>query len=108
MLIVCSARLYNSAPLDYATPPFPSLYWPINVRPGVANYLYYSYDIWRFTLLWTLIIFAVFHMTAAAFAVLMQSRKGRKAWRYVWFIPVVYALIAGIEALLAGSFVGLM
>ena len=78
------------------------------MKPGVANYLYYSSDIWRFTLLWTLIIFAVFHMTAAAFALLMQLSKGKRALKYMWIIPVVYALIAGIEALLAGSFVGLM
>jgi len=103
-----NARLENPAPLDYATPPFPSLYWPLKVKPGVANYLYYAHDIWRYTLLWTLIIFALFHLAAAAFAVFMQLGKGKSAWKYVWLIPLIYALIAGIEALLAGSFVGLI
>lgn len=107
-LTVHSARLQNPAPLDYATPPFPSLYWPYKAKPGVANYLYYAHDIWRYTLLWTLIIFAVFHMVVAAFAVLMQLGKGKRAWQYVWIIPLIYAIIAGIEAILAGSFVGLM
>lgn len=108
MLTNSRSRLYSTAPLDYTRPPFPSLYWPFNAKPGVANYLYYVSDIWRFTLLWTLIIFAVFHMTAAAFAMLMQVGRGKRAWRYVWAIPLVYSFIAGIEALLAGSFVGLM
>jgi hypothetical protein len=55
-----------------------------------------------------LIIYAVFHLVAAAFAVCMQLGKGKSAWKYVWIIPLVYALVAGIEALLAGSIVGLM
>lgn len=103
-----STRVEDPAPLDYATPPFPSLYWPYKAKPGVANYLYYTHDIWRYTLLWTLILFAVFHAAVAAFAVLMQLGKGEKAWQYVWVIPLVYAFVAGVEALLAGSFVGLM
>jgi len=70
--------------------------------------LYFSDDIWRFTLLWTLIIYGVFHLTTAACAVLMQLGKGKQAFRWVWIIPITYALIAGIEALMAGSFVGLM
>jgi hypothetical protein len=38
----------------------------------------------------------------------MQLGKGKSAWQYVWIIPLVYALIAGIEAVLAGSIIGLM
>lgn len=38
----------------------------------------------------------------------MQLGKGKHAFKWVWIIPIAYALIAGIEALLAGSFVGLM
>lgn len=47
-------------------------------------------------------------MAVAIYAILMQLGKGKNAWQYVWIIPIVYAMIAGIEALLAGSFVGLM
>jgi hypothetical protein len=53
-------------------------------------------------------MFAVIHLTVAAFAVLMQLGKGKKAWQYVWAIPLLYSLVAGVEALLAGSIVGLM
>lgn len=105
---MASSRVQNPAPLDYATPPFPSLYWPYHAKPGVANYLYYTTDIWRYTLLWTLIIYAVVYLTTSAFAVLMQLGKGKKAWQYVWMIPLGFALIAGVEALMAGSFVGLI
>ncbi|OBT71953.1 hypothetical protein VF21_09150 [Pseudogymnoascus sp. 05NY08] len=101
-------RISDPAPLDYETPPFPSLYWPLDARPGVASYLYYVKDIWRFTLIWTLIIYAAFHIATAAFAVCMQVGKGRNAFRWVWSIPIAYAAIAGIEAVLAGSIVGLI
>ncbi|TVY30707.1 Uncharacterized protein LHYA1_G000338 [Lachnellula hyalina] len=105
-MVSANVRLHDSTPFDYSTPAFPSLYWPLNVKPGVANYLYYASDIWRYTLLWTLIIYAVFHGAVAGFAVLMQLGKGKHAWQHVWIIPLLYALIAGIEALLAGSIVG--
>jgi hypothetical protein len=98
----------STAPLDYQTPGFPSLYWPIHVKPGVANYLYYTSDIVRYTLYWTLIIFAVFHAAVAGFAILMQLGKGKKAWKYVGLIPIVYAIVAGLEAVMAGAVVGAM
>ncbi len=47
-------------------------------------------------------------MVVAAFAVLMQLGKGKSAWQYVWIIPLLYSVVAGIEALLAGSIIGLM
>ncbi|KAF7888866.1 hypothetical protein EAF00_009166 [Botryotinia globosa] len=103
-----NTRIDNPAPLDYSTPPFPSLYWPLHPKPGVPNYLYYAHDIWRHTLLWTLIVYGITHMAVAAWAVAMQLGKGKNAWQYAWIIPLVYALIAGIEALLAGSLVGLI
>ncbi|KAH7412980.1 hypothetical protein BKA64DRAFT_341768 [Cadophora sp. MPI-SDFR-AT-0126] len=106
--IIYSARLQSAAPLDYATPSFPSLYWPYKAKPGVANYLYDTYDIWRFTLLWTLMIYAICHIVVVVFAVLMQLGKGKKAWKYVWTFPIIYCAIAGVEALLAGSIVGLI
>jgi hypothetical protein len=53
-------------------------------------------------------IYAACHMVAAAFAVAMQVGKGKKSFQWVWIVPIAYAVIAGIEALLAGSFVGLM
>ncbi|ATZ58301.1 hypothetical protein BCIN_16g01250 [Botrytis cinerea B05.10] len=103
-----NTRIDNPAPIDYSTPPFPSLYWPLHAKPGVPNYLYYTHDIWRFTLLWTLIVYGITHIAVAACAVAMQLGKGKNAWQYAWIIPLVYALIGGIEALLAGSLVGLI
>jgi hypothetical protein len=105
---LCSTRISNIVPLDYATPSFPSLYWPYNAKPGVANYLYYTRDIWQFTLLWTMIMFALTHLIVAAYAAIMQLGRGKGALKFVWMIPLVYIIVAGVEALMAGSVVGLM
>ena len=42
------------------------------------------------------------------FAVGVQLSNGKSALKYVWIIPVFYLLIAGVEALIAGTVVGLM
>ncbi|KAI9815521.1 MAG: hypothetical protein M1827_002655 [Pycnora praestabilis] len=94
----------NAAPIDYTSPPFPSLYWPFKIKAGDANYLYYSSDIWRFTLLWTLIIYGTFHGAASGYAVIVQAKN----WKIIWVVPILYAVVAGIEGVLAGSVVGLM
>jgi len=62
----------STIPIDYSTPPFPGLYWPIRPDPGVAQYLYSATDIWRFTLYWTLITFGLVHSAVAFWAVIMQ------------------------------------
>ena len=118
---------------DYKTPPFPSLYWLIG-PPDVVKpaYLYHIRDIWRFTLFWTLIIFEAAHLAVALYAVVIvwwggrgglkpstgKGETGKKGGggeggkvsklRVLWIVPVVYGVVAGVEAVLAGSVVGLM
>jgi hypothetical protein len=115
----------------YRTPPFPSLYWLIGppdiVKPA---YLYHHKDIWRFTLFWTLIFLEAAHLLVGTYAVIIvwwggrsdarRDGKGEKGplpgrglggWRklkVLWIVPVVYGLVAGLQAVLAGSVVGLM
>lgn len=112
----------KEVPADYTRPSFPSLYWPINPSPGESQFLYYQSDIWRFTLYWTLLTYAAVHLSASLWAVLMQLRsalttkttplgapnKIRQTLVWVWVIPVVYLLVAGIEGVFAGSVVGLI
>ncbi|KAJ5542935.1 hypothetical protein N7535_005357 [Penicillium sp. DV-2018c] len=94
----------NRVPINYEVPPFPSLYDPIPSHHHRAHYLYHTTDIWRFTVLWTLILYAATHFTVAACAVLTNIRN----WKVIWIVPLVYGSIAGVEALLAGSIVGLV
>jgi hypothetical protein len=133
----------TQVPHGYVTPSWPSLYWPIRPAPDAPKYLYYTSDIWRFTLYWTLLSVGAVHVVAAGLAVLMQLRsavarahsRSRKAaaaaaaggggagWSssagvqgssvkqtlgWVWLVPVVYCVVGGIEAILAGSVEGLV
>ncbi|KZZ95871.1 hypothetical protein AAL_04167 [Moelleriella libera RCEF 2490] len=96
-------------PLGYETPSFPSL----NVQtlqdrtPQRTYTLYHISDVWKFTVIWTLITYTTFHLGAVFVALFNHGLKG-SSWRYLWAIPITYLLIAGVEGLLAGSIVGLM
>lgn len=95
-------RVNDPVPRDYETPPFPSLYWPLPVRGHQAYYLYEPGDIWRFTLIWTLIFFGAVHVATSGYAVVVQWRN----WKVIWIVPVIFCVIGGMEALIAGSIVG--
>ncbi|KAK6459934.1 hypothetical protein DFJ63DRAFT_337894 [Scheffersomyces coipomensis] len=60
-----------NVPIGYSTPPFPSLFWPLgpNQESYQASFLYYSSDMWIFTVYWTLIVFGVFYFGAGLIAV---------------------------------------
>lgn len=92
---------YNT-PLSYEPPPFPSLYWPFPVGGTQTDYLYDAYSIFRFTLIWTIICVVGVHLVAAFYAMAVQYRN----WKLIWLVPIVYALIGGVEAIMAGSVVG--
>lgn len=93
----------NGNPLPgYQVPPFPSLYWPIQTAHDAPVHLYYTFDIWRFTLYWTLILFAGFHLASGVYAFFMMPSKLSLG------VPLLFAIVGGIEATMAGSIVGLM
>ncbi|KAI0010183.1 hypothetical protein F4779DRAFT_616916 [Xylariaceae sp. FL0662B] len=92
-------------PADYHSPSFPSLCWPPE-RTECA--LFSVWDSWRYTLLWTLILYGIFHIGSLGIALLMYGGKRRSVWKYLLAIPILYALVAGVEALFAGSLVGLV
>jgi hypothetical protein len=95
-------RVDSAAPPGYTVPGFPSLYWPVPTDIAEPQYLFYPSDIWRFTTIWTLLFFGAVHLVVAAWACIVQWRN----WKIIWITPLVYAAIAGIEGLIAGSVVG--
>lgn len=95
----------SSIPIDYEAPSFPALGWP---PEDPYNALYTSYDTWRFTLLWTLILYAIFHIGVTAIAVFIQVAKRPSSGKYLWPLPFLYTFIAGLQALVAGSVVGVL
>lgn len=93
----------NFPPPSYEPPRWPSLFWP----PLEDRYVLYRLsDMWRFTLLWTLVMYASFHWAAIGIAVFVQVGKKRTSWKYLWTVPLIYSAIAAIEALVAGSVTG--
>jgi len=103
--IINSFTPQNEVPVNYTVPQWPALYWPFPVVNGTsakAQYLYEAYDIWRFTVIWTQLFFGTVHLVTSATAVFVQWHN----WKVIWLVPVIYAFIAGVEALFAGSMVG--
>lgn len=86
------------------TPPFPSLYWPPKIDSDERHYLYHTRDVWRFTFFWTLLIFEGTHVVVSLYALAVQWRN----WKLMIGVGLLYMLVAGVEAVLAGSVVGLM
>ncbi|KAK2605174.1 hypothetical protein N8I77_008032 [Diaporthe amygdali] len=92
-------------PADYHTPRWPSLFWP----PLEDRYvLYHLGDMWRFTLIWTFVMYACFHWAAIGIALIVQIGKKKTNWKYLWTVPIIYSAIAAVEALVAGSVTGAM
>lgn len=99
----------NQPPEGYQTPKFPSLnvHTLYDSTPNRTYTLFYIEDVWRFTLTWTLVLYALFHLGAVLVAFFTHGWK-RSSWKYLWAIPVLYLVMAGFEALLAGSIIGLV
>ena len=89
---------------QYIAPSFPGLYNFLPLDPTEAQYLIFIEDIVEFTVLWTLILYCGAHVLAALCALSMQWRS----WKLLWYVPVVYVLVALLEAGLAGSVVGIV
>lgn len=93
-------------PAGYTTPQWPSLFWPPLQDRFV---LYYLTDMWRFTLLWTFVMYACFHWAAVGIALIVQiGKRGKTNWKFLWTVPIIYSGIAAVEALVAGSVAGAM
>lgn len=99
----------NEPPPGYKTPPFPSLnvHTLADETHDKIYTLYHIGDAWRFTVVWTVIVYAVFHMGAVLIALFTHGFK-RKSWKVLWIAPIVYLAVAGAEAVISGSIVGIM
>lgn len=93
----------NNTPLGYVTPKFPSLYWPINNDKFNVSYLYYTKDIWKFTLYWSLILFCAVYGASGLIAGYSHRTPTGRLW-----IIALYLLIGGIQGFLSGTAGGFM
>lgn len=125
-----------NVPIGYTPPPFPSLYWPTgSSKPQFQQlYLYHSFDIWKFTVFWFLVIwggiYAVVGLMAAVNVSLNHHRlnnfrnneqpmsKPRDKryvvsydhWSFVNYmlILVMYLLVGLSQGFISGAVVGLL
>ncbi|CDK24890.1 unnamed protein product [Kuraishia capsulata CBS 1993] len=81
-------------PVDYITPKFPSL---------GTDYLYYTKDIWWFTVIWTIIFFLIFFGGSSLWAAFNHRKHIISIW-----IPVVYLVIGVIEGFVTGTVTGVI
>ena len=99
----------GTPPEGYSTPSFPSLnietLWDDTENRRYT--LYYIRDVWRFTTTWTLIIYLFFHLAAVSIAMFTHGWT-KASWKYIWVVPVSYLVVAGVEAFIAGSLVGVL
>ncbi|KAL7414304.1 hypothetical protein BDY24DRAFT_440749 [Mrakia frigida] len=79
-------------PVDYEVPSFPSLYAP-NLDNRGAHYLYFAEDMWRFTVLWTLIFIGLIHLVGGTIACLVFFHKHPLLAASAPFIATAYGLI---------------
>ncbi|CAG8538862.1 17466_t:CDS:2, partial [Acaulospora morrowiae] len=80
-------------------PSWPSLYWPIN---NAKSYnLSHPKDIWKFTVIWSLIFFTIIYSLAGILA-WSVFRK----YRWSFLIPVGFVTVALLTGLVGGTVVG--
>ncbi|KAF8606011.1 hypothetical protein BDV93DRAFT_490165 [Ceratobasidium sp. AG-I] len=101
-------------PLGYITPSFPSLYDPrlefkdsdpSNPSPG-THYLYYSFDVYRFTLYWTLLFYASSFALCGTCALLVRVLSKRRAPKLFVTVVLAFILIGTFFAVVGSAIVG--
>lgn len=100
-------------PIGYVTPKFPAIFWPLGITLPRYNelFLYYSVDIWKFTVYWVIIFFsgAYFLVGVAAFASMnLRAYRERKIVASKKKAVVVQLVIVAALYLLAGVAQGFM
>ncbi|KAL7751400.1 hypothetical protein RI367_003260 [Sorochytrium milnesiophthora] len=91
-------------PNDYTSPSWPSLYNPLNRQTTGGVFMYYREDIWRFSLIWSVVLFTVVYGAAGCWGYTVFFRRTR--WAFL--LPVVFLFTAGLVGTLFGSIFGLV
>ncbi|CAE6426212.1 unnamed protein product [Rhizoctonia solani] len=101
-------------PPGYVVPSFPSLYDPRfefgdsdpNNPPPGTHYLYNSFDIYRFTLYWTLIFYASSFALCGTFALLVRGLSKRRAPKLFVTVVLAFILTGTFFAVVGSAIVG--
>lgn len=117
MRIFVSSQNY---PIGYTPPAFPSVYWPLGpLREKYDQlFLYYSTDIWKFTVYWSMICFATVYTlvgVCACFNIVFKGLRlrritnGKRSFgRKAVTVAALYILSGLSQGFIVGAIVGLM
>lgn len=108
-------------PIGYVTPKFPAIFWPLGSTQPRYNelFLYYSIDIWKFTVYWVMIFFsgAYFLVGVAAFVSMnlrayrerkiVPSKKKTVVVQLV-IVAVLYLIVGASQGFLLGAIIALL
>ncbi|GAN11446.1 conserved hypothetical protein [Mucor ambiguus] len=113
-------------------PAWPSLYWPfgpdfdpLNLVADIPHSLYYLQDIWRFTVIWSLLFSLAVYLPAGKkaervfdavcthqpvvtgiWAFIMLARSRTLKWYVLVMIPFIFVLGGSIASFVIGSIMG--
>lgn len=110
----------QSIPIGYTTPAFPSLFWPLGAtKPSYEQlFLYFSFDVWRFTVFWSMIFFASLYgvVGVVAGANMLQKRyrvhhiismESTFSWT-PFLVSGLYMVMGVAQGFFSGAIVGLI
>lgn len=114
-------RLFISSlnvPIGYSTPEFPSLFWPLGPSQQAYqnSFLYYSWDIWKFTVFWSLILFGALYIivgTIAAISNILNKFRHKLPIGPIelftcLFILGFYIIVGLFKGFCSGAIIGLI
>ncbi|KAK4515115.1 uncharacterized protein ATC70_002725 [Mucor velutinosus] len=96
-----------------SAPAWPSLYWPfgpdfdpLNLVADIPHSLYYLQDIWRFTVIWSLLFSLAIYLPAGIWAFIMLAKSRTLKWYVLVTIPFIFVLGGSIASFVIGSIMG--
>lgn len=97
-----------NVPIGYTTPPFPSLFWPLGQdKPRYDTlFLYYSLDIWKFTLYWSLLFFVVIYFGAGSIAIFNNLLNNYRHSVPILKLSIIGTIVIISSYVVAGAFKG--
>lgn len=98
-----SLGVKGQSPAGYVAPSFPALSFHVSNNPYTSPHLYYSWDIYRFTVYWYLIFSTGFHVIAALTGGILSRNLKRTIWT-----TVVFTAVGAFFGFMVGSIVGLI
>ncbi|KAL1928010.1 hypothetical protein VTP01DRAFT_3415 [Rhizomucor pusillus] len=101
-------------PYGYSgAPPWPALYWPFssdfdaaNLIADVPHSLYYLRDIWKFTVIWSVIFGLAVYLPAGMWAFLMFAKARTLRWYTLIMIPFIFVVAGSLASFVTGSIIG--